>query len=108
MHRFLAVGGGLQHSCRDFPFLILPKEALIYSASTQKELTDARGFFKTSFGRIFCSTKNRAFRGFRPAALRRDRSAPLQSLARIPIPQGVDIITLINNLATDFALISFR
>jgi hypothetical protein len=29
-------------------------------------------------------------------------TAPLQSLAQIPAPQGVDIITLINNLATDF------
>jgi hypothetical protein len=35
-------------------------------------------------------------------------TAPLQSLARIPTPQGVDIITLINNFATDFELISFR
>jgi hypothetical protein len=60
---------------------------------------------KTSFGRIFCSAKNRALRGFRRL---RGRYAPLQSLARIPIPQGVNIVTLINNLVTDFALISFR
>jgi hypothetical protein len=29
-------------------------------------------------------------------------TAPLQSLAQIPAPQEVDIITLINSLATDF------
>jgi hypothetical protein len=28
-----------------------------------KELTDIGDFFKTSFGRIFCSAKNQALRG---------------------------------------------
>jgi hypothetical protein len=72
--------------------------AVCYSASTQEELTDVKGFFKTSFGRLFCFAKNRALRGFRRL---RGRSAPLQSLARIPIPQGVDLITRINNLAIE-------
>jgi predicted nucleic acid-binding protein len=52
-----------------------------YSASTYKKSTDGEGFFKTSFGRIFCFAKNRAFRGFRRL---RGRSAPLQSLAHEP------------------------
>jgi hypothetical protein len=46
-----------------------------YSTYTYKELTDKGGFFKISFGRIFCSAKNRALRGFAvrsgPVATRR-------------------------------------
>jgi hypothetical protein len=37
-----------------------------YSASPCKELANMGDSFATSFGHIFCSAKNRAFRGFRP------------------------------------------
>jgi hypothetical protein len=54
-------------------------------------------FFKTSFGRIFGYAENRALRGFRrtawPTALRRGRSAPLQSLAQVAHQQaGVSLL----------------
>jgi hypothetical protein len=34
-------------------------------------------------------------------------TVPLQSLVRIPAPQGMDIIPMIDNLATNFELMSF-
>jgi hypothetical protein len=75
-----------------------------YSASTYKEPTDAGGFFTTSFGRIFCSAKKQAFRGFRVSkrgvcvANSRSKSAkriydPLQSFAQRH-PFGVNTIRM--------------
>jgi hypothetical protein len=65
----------------------------IYNTSPKKESTDTGCFFKTSFGRIFCSAKNRALRG---SAVRSGPGCavakPLQSLALFDAPQGVNLI----------------
>jgi hypothetical protein len=65
----------------------LRNEISKYSASTCKLLIDIGDLFTASLGRIFCSAKNRAFRGFRrlrgrwPPAV----APPLQSLAHEPV-----------------------
>jgi hypothetical protein len=58
-----------------------------------------KAFSKLHLGAFFASQKTQACRGFRRL---RSRSAPLQSLAQIPAPQEVDIIPMIDSLATDF------
>jgi hypothetical protein len=42
---------------------MLPLKIAIYNTSPYKRLRDGENYFKTSFGRIFCSAKNWTLRG---------------------------------------------
>jgi hypothetical protein len=88
---YFALNIGYSFGAKHIPIIDITILASGYSASTYKEATDAGGFFTTSFGRIFCSAKNQAFRGFRHGTACRDRSAPLQSFAQRH-PFGVNAI----------------
>jgi hypothetical protein len=65
--------------------VLLPVE---YSASPCEALTDTGNFFKTSFGRIFCSVKNSGLPGFRPFnPLRKNRPVNPQAVVRPVFPK---------------------
>ncbi|MDR1149111.1 MAG: hypothetical protein LBK66_10825 [Spirochaetaceae bacterium] len=88
-----------------------------YSASTCKVITDTRGFFKISFGRIFGCAGNSGLSGVPSLAWSMATCggpAPpeanpqdLRPLAHFDAPKEVDIIPMIDNLVTDFELIPF-